>query len=177
MSSPAITSALVASGSFTDINWMLTLATFVLFLLFALLLGRFGWTPLLGMIEEREKGIREAVEGAHKANTEAQALLLRHQDLVREAGREREEILKRALHEADTLKNDVVSRAREESERLLSRAKDQILREKNQAILEIKGQVADLAVQAAAKIVTSSLTPDAQRKLASDFIEALPKVH
>jgi F-type H+-transporting ATPase subunit b len=174
---PGHVPALLASGGLTDVNLTLTIATLVLFVIFAFVLGRFGWAPLLGMIEEREKGIREAVEGAHKANTEAQALLLRHQDLVREAGREREEILKRALHEAETLKNDVVSRAREESERLLLRAKDQIQREKNQAILEVKGQVADLAVQAAAKIVTSSLTPDAQRKLVSDFIEALPKVH
>ncbi len=176
MSSPA-TSALVASGSFTDVNLMLTLATAVLFALFALVLGRFGWKPLLHLIEEREKAIRDEVQNAQAANTEAQALLLRHQDMVREAGREREEILKRALQEADSLKNDIVSRAREESERLLQRAKDQIQREKTQAIQDVKGQVADLAVQAAAKIVASSLTPEAQRKLVSDFIEALPKAH
>lgn len=177
MSLPATTSALVASGSFTDINLMLTLATFVLFLLFAFVLGRFGWKPLLHMIEEREKAIRDEVQSAQAANTEAQALLLRHQDMVRDAGREREEILKRALLEADALKNDIVTRAREESERLLQRAQEQIQREKTQAILEVKGQVADLAVQAAAKIVTSSLTPEVQRKLVSDFIEALPKAH
>jgi F-type H+-transporting ATPase subunit b len=129
------------------------------------------------MIEEREKAIRDEVQSAQAANTEAQALLLRHQDMVRDAGREREEILKRALHEADALKNDIVTRAREESERLLQRAQEQIQREKTQAILEVKGQVADLAVQAAAKIVTSSLTPEVQRKLVSDFIEALPKAH
>ena len=117
------------------------------------------------------------IKDALQALWQAQALLLRHQDMVREAGREREEILKRALQEADSLKNDIVSRAREESERLLQRAKDQIQREKTQAIQDVKGQVADLAVQAAAKIVASSLTPEAQRKLVSEFIEALPKAH
>lgn len=174
---PQLVFALLASGGLTDVDWTLTASTLVLFALFALVLARFGWNPLLKAVEEREKGIREALEGAEKAAAEAQAALRKHQELVREAGREREEILKRALHEADSLKNDIVARAREESERTLQRAKDQIQREKAQAILDIKGQVADLAVAAAAKIVTSSLTPETQRKLVSDFIEALPKAH
>ena len=38
------------------------------------------------------------------------------------------------------------------------------------------GQVADLAIEAASKIVQSSLTPEAQRKLVSDFIAQMPKV-
>lgn len=173
----AFTPLLLASGSLTDVDWTLFVATLVLFVLFAVVLGVFGWKPLLHVIEEREKGLRDSVEGAEKANAEAQALLLRHQDLVREAGREREEILKRALHEAETLKSDIVARAREESERTLQRAKEQIQREKAQAILDIRGQVADLAVAAAARIVTSSLTPEVQRKLVSDFIEELPKAH
>ncbi len=172
---PATTSTLVASGSFTDINLMLTLATFVLFVLFALVLSRFGWKPLLHVIEEREKSIREDVEKAQKAGAEAQALLLQHQDLVREAARKRDETLKQALHEAESLKAEVVSRAREESDRLRQQAREQIQRETAQAVQDIKGQVVDLAVEAAARIVTSSLSPEAQRKLVSEFIDALPK--
>jgi F0F1-type ATP synthase membrane subunit b/b' len=34
--------------------------------------------------------------------------------------------------------------------------------------------VADLAIEAAGRIVQSSLTPDAQRKLVDDYIRALP---
>ena len=43
--------------------------------LFAFILGKFAWGPLLGLIEEREGKIREAVESSEKANAEAQALL------------------------------------------------------------------------------------------------------
>jgi F-type H+-transporting ATPase subunit b len=48
-------------------------------------------------------------------------------------------------------------------------------REKDQAIAELRVQVADLAVEAASRIVKSSLTPDAQRKLVDDYIEQLPR--
>lgn len=169
--------ALLLEGGLTDVNAGLTLWTFVLFVLFAFLLGKFGWKPLLQLIEERERGVREAVEGAEKANTEAQGLLRKHQELLREGAREQDERLKRALTEAEARKTEILQGAREEADRLVRQAREQIEREKSQAIQGLRAQVADLAVEAAAKIVTSSLTPDAQRKLVSDFIETLPKVH
>jgi F-type H+-transporting ATPase subunit b len=164
-----------AGGGLTDVDLTLTVSTFVLFLIFAFVLGKFGWTPFLRMIEEREKSVREAVDGAQKASAEAQALLERHKELLREAGRERDEIMKRTLQEADKIRHDLLQQARGESEQLVQRAKQQIEREKSLAVQELRAQVADIAVEAAAKIVTSSLTPDAQRKLVSDYIQGLPK--
>jgi len=166
----------VAAGGLTDVDFQVFVWTLVLFALFAFVLGRFGWKPLLGLIEERERNVREAVEGAQKANSEAQELLEQHREMVRDAGREREEILQRAAKEAEKIKEDIVSTARSEGDRLVRRAKEQIEREKGQALQELREQVADIAVEAASKIVESSLTPDAQRKLVDDFIESLPRV-
>jgi F-type H+-transporting ATPase subunit b len=171
----ALLAASAGGGGLADINLGLTIWTIVLFALFAFVMGKFGWSPLLKMIEEREAGIRGAVEGAQKANTDAQALLAQHKELMREAGREREEIIKRALKDAEKLKADLSARARTESDQMVQRAREQIDREKGQAILELRTQVADLAMEAASKIVESSLTPDAQRKLVDDFIKTMPR--
>ena len=171
----SVSPALLAAGGLTDINLGHTVWTIVLFVLFAFLMTKLGWGPLLKAIEEREKGIRGAVDGAQKARTEAQALLAQHKEMLREAGRERDEIMKRALKEAEQLKADLTTRAKAEGDQMVQRARDQIDREKNQAILELRGQVADLAVQAASKIVQSSLTPEAQRKLVDEFIKTMPR--
>ena len=171
----SVSPALLAAGGLTDIDFGLTLWTIVLFVLFTVLMTKLGWGPLLKAIEEREKGIRGAVDGAQKAHTEAQALLAQHKELLREAGRERDDIIKAALKDAEQLKADLSARAKAESDQMVQRARDQIEREKNQAILELRGQVADLAVQAASKIVQSSLTPDAQRKLVDDFLKTMPR--
>jgi F-type H+-transporting ATPase subunit b len=167
--------AAAEGGGLTDINWTLNVATLVLFLIFAIVLGRFAWKPLLSMIEEREKGVRDAVEGAERANTEAGALLEKHKELIRDAARERDEVLKRAAKEAEQVKADLEARARTQSEQIVQKARDQIVREKNQAIQELRSQVADIAIDAASRIVTSSLTPEAQKKLVAEFIEGLPK--
>ena len=167
-------SPLLVAGGLTDVNLGLTIWTFVLFVLFAFVLTKFGWKPMLAMIEEREKGIRDSVEGAQRASTEAQALLAQHQELLREGGRQREEIVKRAIADAEQLRADLSAQARTEAEDIVRKAREQIDREKRLAIQELRGQVADLAVEAASRIVTSSLTPDAQRKLVSEFIDKLP---
>jgi F-type H+-transporting ATPase subunit b len=163
-------------GGLTDPDFTLTVATFVLFLLFALVLGKFGWRPLLNMIEERERSVREGVEGAERANADAQSLLAQHKELLQQAGRERDELIKKALAEAEHLRAELSAKARSDSEQILQRAKEQIEREKSQAIQDLRNEVADLAVAAASKIVASSLTPEAQKKLVSEFISTLPKV-
>ena len=162
-------------GALTDINLGLTLWTVVLFAIFAFLLTKLGWKPLLDFVEQREQNIRLAVEGAQKANADAQALLIEQKQAMQEAGRQREDIVKRALHDAEELRAQLMAEARAEAEKLLTRAKEQIEREKKLALEEIRAQVAELAIGAAAKIVSSSLTSEAQRKLVDEFLDSVPQ--
>jgi F-type H+-transporting ATPase subunit b len=172
---PAAALLAAAGGKLTDVNLVLSVATVVVFLLFAFVLTRFGWKPLLDMIEERERTIRRSVEDAHQANTQAQALLIQHKETLREAGQQREDMLKQAFADADQARQTLLAQAKADSERLLEKAKEQIQREKQLALQEIRGEIAELAIGAASKIVESSLTEDAQRKLVDEFIEGLPK--
>jgi F-type H+-transporting ATPase subunit b len=161
-------------GGLADINFGLTLWTVVLFVLFALIVTKLGWKPLLSVIEERERSIQDSVQSAERARHEAQALLAQHKELLREAGRQREEIVKSAMADAERLRAELSAQARTEAETLVQRARDQIQREKQLALQEIRTRVADLAVEAAGKIVTASLTPDVQRKLVDEFIQKVP---
>jgi F-type H+-transporting ATPase subunit b len=162
-------------GGLADINLGLTIWTIVLFGLFAAVLAKFGWGPLLRSIEEREKGIRGAVEGAQKAQAEALALIAQQKEILQQARREREELIKQAMEEAQQMRTTLMAQARADSEQLVQRAKEQIERETRAAVQTLRAEVADLAVAAAGKIVASSLTPDAQRKLVQEFIEKLPE--
>jgi len=173
-----LSALLLAEGggsNLTDIDFNLTLWTLVLFVMFAGVLAKFAWGPLLAIIAGREKAIEGEVEGAHRANAEAAQLLEKHKELVREAGREREELLKRTRADADQIRNDLQVKARAEADLTLERAREQIQRERDLAITLLRAQVADVAIEAAAKIVESSLTKDAQKKLVDEFVASLEK--
>src|SRR5881409_2336111 len=120
-------------GGLADINLGLTVWTIVLFALFAAVLARFGWGPLLRAVEEREKSIRDALEGAQRAHTEAQALLAQHKEALAQARREREELIKQAIAEAQQMRTELMAQARADSEQLLQKAREQIEREKRTA--------------------------------------------
>ena len=163
------------AGGLTDIDLMLTVSTVILFTLFVIVLSKFAWGPLLSAIDEREKSIRDAIESGRKQNAEAAALLAQHKDLVRQIGAEREEIIKKATKEAEEFKVDLMTKARTEGDDLVRRAKEQIARETSVALAKLREEVADLAVMGASKIVTSSMTPEAQKKLVSEFVDSLPR--
>ncbi len=162
-------------GGLTDVDRTLFFSTLVLFALFAFVLGRFAWRPLLDIVENREKTVREQVQGAEQARAEAAALLAEQREKLREFARERDEMIAQARKEAEQVRADLVAKARADGEQILTRAKDQIEREKSQAILDLRTMVADIAVEAAGRIVKSSLTPEAQKKLVNDTIAGLPR--
>jgi len=172
---PPLVLAAAGGGGLLSVDVTLLWGTVVVFVLFAWILGRFAWGPLLKIVDEREKTIREQVDAAQQAAADSRDLLVQHQELLRGAGREREEILAKAVKEADTLRADLVGKARAEADQAVARAREQMQREKDQAIAELRAQVADIAVEAASRIVRSSLTEEAQRKLVDDYIKELPR--
>jgi F-type H+-transporting ATPase subunit b len=163
-------------GNIMSVDRTLFFATLVAFGVFAWILAKFAWGPLLKIVDEREKTIRDQVDSAEKAAADAKATLAQHQELLRGAGRERDEILARATKDADALRAELHAKARADAEQVVARAREQMLREKDQAIAELRAQVADIAVEAASRIVKSSLTEKAQRKLVDDYIKELPRV-
>ena len=163
-----------AGGNLMSVDTTLFLATIVTFLVFAGILAKFAWGPLLQIVDAREKSIREQVDSAEKAAADAKATLAQHQELLRGAARERDELLARATKDAEALRADLQAKARGDAEPILARAREQMTREKEQAVAELRAQVADIAIEAASRIVKSSLSEDAQRKLVDDYIKELP---
>ena len=163
-----------AGGGFLSVDTTLLWATIVVFAIFAWILGKFAWGPLLKIVDDRERTIREQVDSAQLAAAEAKDLLAKHQEILKGAGREREEILQKALKEAEQVRVELVTKARADADQVLARTREQMGREKDQAIAELRTQVADIAVEAASRIVKSSLTDEAQRKLVDDYIKQLP---
>ena len=158
-----------------SVDTTLFVATLVAFAIFAVILAKFAWGPLLQIVDEREKTIREQVDSAEKAAADAKAALLQHQELLRGAGRERDEILARAAKDAEGLRAELQAKARADAEQIVARAREQMQREKEQAVAELRSQVADIAVEAASRIVKSSLSEEAQRKLVDEYIQELPR--
>jgi len=81
-----------------------------------------------------------------------------------------------AAKEGQALREEIIAEAREKAEQVLARAQEQIGREKDKAILEIKMRVADLAINAASKLVEERLDDEKHRQLVDRYIDDLEGV-
>ncbi len=175
MSAALALPTVLAAGGITDINPGLTIWTGITFLVLLLVLRRFAWGPIVGMLKERERTIREALEQARHERVQAEKLLAEQKEALAHAQREAAEIARRNQQEVEVLRQDLTARARKEADALLAEARKQITEELSRARAELKGEVVDLAIDAAAQLVKANLDTKTQRTLVEEYISQLPR--
>ena len=168
-----IPSPVLAAG-IMDLRPGLTIWTALTFLLLVIVLRRFAWGPIVRMLDERERTIREAIDQAKKERTEAERMLADQTTALEAAQREAAALAQRSKQEVEVLRADLTARARKEADDLVAAARQQIQEEKTKALAELKEQVADLAIDAARRLIKLSLDEKAQRALVEEYITQLP---
>ena len=131
-----------------------TVLTFVLLLT---VLAKFAWKPLLLMLDERNKSIEESLLSAEKARKELENINQESESILMKAKTEAQSIVGEAKSAADNMKEDIVSKARSEAEGQLEKAKIQINVEKDKAMAEIRGEVVNLSIHVAEKIIKKNI--------------------
>jgi F-type H+-transporting ATPase subunit b len=170
----ALVASPVLAAGIMDLNPGLTLWTAITFLLLIVVLGKYAFGPIVKMLDERERSIRDAIDQAKHERTEAEKLLAQQKESLLKAQRDAAELSKRNHQEMEAYRAQLTAQAKKESDDLVANARKQIEEEKVKAVAELRAEVADLAVGAAARIVKSSLDDRTQRQLVDEYIKDLP---
>mgnify|MGYP003311884116 FL=1 len=149
--------------------------TIITFVVVLIILKRFAWSPLLEALDERQRRIRDALEGAEQARDEAQAALAEHQKALAGAESEAREIVAQAREAGERGRTDIIDEARRDAEQTVEQALRSIETEKQAALIELRREVADLAVRAASEIVNANLDDERNRQLVDDLIAGVPE--
>ena len=170
----ALVASPVLAAGIMDLNPGLTLWTAITFLLLIVVLGKYAFGPIVKMLDERERTIRESIDQAKHERGEAEKLLAQQKESLLKAHREAAELAKRSQQEMEAYRAQLSAQAKKESDEMIASARKQIEEEKVKAVAELRSQVADLAVGAASRIVKSSLDDRTQRQLVDEYIKDLP---
>ena len=142
-----------------------------LFLLLLFLLKKYAWKPILNAVNEREEGIRNALDSAESAKRELENLQADNQKLLQEARLEREAMLKEARELKNKMIEDAKGEASVQANKIIEQAQAAIASEKQAAISDLKAQVANLSVEIAEKVVKEELSnKDKQLKLVETML-------
>ena len=142
----------------------------ITFIVVFLLLWRFGFPVITGMVKERQAFIDESLKKAHEANERLANIQKEGESILQEAREKQAQILKEAAATRDAIVEQAQTKARSEGTRLLDEAKAAIEQEKKAAIADIRQQVATLSVQIAEKVLKQNLKDD---KAQMDLIDRM----
>lgn len=140
------------------------------FLILLYLLNRFLFKPVLARLDERSEKIGKGLEDAEVAARDRELARAEREAAVAEARKEANEMIARANKIAEDTRNEILTSARAEAEKVSTRAREEIVAEKDRAIAEIRGQVAELALAAAGKLVRRQMDDPTQRRLVEEFL-------
>ncbi|HXJ98891.1 MAG TPA: F0F1 ATP synthase subunit B [Gelidibacter sp.] len=130
----------------------------ITFFILLVVLKKFAWKPILGAIDERETGIKNALEAADKARMEMENLKADNERILNEARIEREGMLKDAREIKNKMINDAKEEAQAQASKMIVQAQAAIEIEKKAAMAELKNQVAALSIDIAEKVVREELS-------------------
>lgn len=132
----------------------------IVFLVVLAVLWKWGFPAITNMVRERKNYIDESLRKAHEANEKLANIQQEGESILQEAREKQAAILKEATETREAIVAKAQGQAKEEGARLLSDAKSEIEVQKQQAIREIRAQVAELSVKIAEKIVRERLSSD-----------------
>lgn len=160
-------------GGLLDLDPGLMIWTVITFSLLLIVLGRYAWKPVIRMLQERETRIRGSLEAADKARREAETLMERNNEILARAELEAQKIIREALESAEHLKLDIIRVANTAAAEFRNTAVQDMQRELTAARMQLQGEVADLAVRSAEKIIRTSLNDEHHKKIIDDVIRDL----
>ncbi len=147
--------------------------TVITFVILVLILRKFAWKPILQMLDEREKRIKDSLEAAEQARLVAQKTLAEQSKILDDARTEAQEMLSKTRKAAEVTKEEILAKAKKDAEQLIAKAKQDIELSREKTMEEIRTMVVNLSISAAQKIIGKTLDQKEQEALVNDFLSNL----
>ena len=141
---------------------------------FSILLGLLylvAYKPVMRMLDERSRKVRESMEQTELIKQQAEHAEEEVKKQMEAAGKEGMEIIARAMHTGEEMRQKAQQDAKKDAESLITRARAEIQRERDGAIDELRKEFADLTIMAAEKVIEQSLDKQTHRQLIDKVLE------
>jgi len=145
------------------------------FLIVLGLLRKFFFRPIQRILQEREDRIREHLEQAEAQRQAMERARADYEQRLSTIEAEARDRIQHAMQQAEEIRHEMIDKARAEAERVLAQAREDLVHERHKALVELRDQMAQLAVRGAEKIIEGSLDEATQRRLVSSFLADLEK--
>ena len=144
------------------------------FLVVLAVLWKFVFGKVGGLLDERRTEITTQLEQLRTDREELDRLTAETRQRLADIETEAQTKIQAAIEQGNTERQEILTQARQEAEAEIARARAEIQREKDDAISELRGVVAELAIDAASKIISAELNTERHQHIIDASISRLP---
>lgn len=166
---------LAGGGGILSFNGGFAIWVLISLIIFLAVMSKYAVPLIMEALQERETRIKESLESAEEALKRAEEISKDNEKALREAEKKAQKIRKEAIEEAEMIRAERIEKSKEEAEQIIEDARQTIEQGKKRAMLELRDEVARLAVESAAKIIDSELDEQKNNKLVDSFIQDISK--
>ena len=153
------------------INLPVLITQVVTFIILLVILRFVAYKPLMRMLDERSKRVKESMDQAESVKEQSAHAEEEVKKQLAEASRQGQERIAKAVQSGEEVKQKAQEDARQEAETLITRARSEIQRERDDAIGSVRREFADLTIMAAGKVIDRSLDKEQHRELIDKVLE------
>ena len=146
------------------------IATVVFFTILMLLLKKFAWGPLMGVMNQRAEMIANEIDMAEQSRLESHKLLEEQRALLKEAHTDAQSIVENAKKQGEAQREELIQTARLEVGRMKDNAALEIATEKEKAIAAVREEFVSLSIMAASKVLGKEVSEEDNRELIEETI-------
>ncbi|MCI1665709.1 MAG: F0F1 ATP synthase subunit B [Atopobiaceae bacterium] len=142
----------------------------IAFLVIWFVLAKFAWPMILKNLDARQAKIKGDLDEADAAKQKAAEDLRTYEEKIADAQREADEIIADAKHTAEQSRSQIIAKAQADAADIISKAHEAVETERRTAMSSLTGEVADLSVEMAGRIIDEKLDDATQRKLVEKYL-------
>jgi len=147
--------------------------TAVIFILLVFVLYKVAWKPILTILDEREQRIKDSLQAAAKARTEAEESAEKRLEIIQEAKKEAQKIITDAQHSAEKISQGIIRKSQQEAELLLARAKNEIDASRDRVMHEMRELAVQISMTATEKLIRKTLSREDHQKAIKESLEKM----
>jgi F-type H+-transporting ATPase subunit b len=132
----------------------------IIFAIVFILLAKFGFPIITGMVEKRNQRINDSLEAARVAEEAIAHLTQEKERILEETREEQSRLMREAAAERERVLEQTQIQAREEADKILQAATARIQEEKEAAMKELRNEVAVISLAIAEKVLRKELSSD-----------------
>ncbi|MGQ5709202.1 F0F1 ATP synthase subunit B [Lactobacillus sp. PSON] len=145
----------------------------VVFAILMLLVKHYAWGPVSEMMEKRRQKVIDDLDSAEANRKKAETLANEREAALKNSRQEATQILSDAKENAQKTSKEIVANANDDAASIRKKAEAEAKKAKAEALDDARGQVADISVAIAEKVIAKNLSAEDQKDLVDQFIKGL----